>query len=127
MQIDEKWYMHKHFKLCFSIIKLIIEELVKKGGSMQLLATQPYIKIMREVTRIGKTETEDRRMMYLYVDKLVTKYREFPIDHVIDMSFRAFGTTGGLLYVYTSSGVFSYTVTSSPAEFIQAFKTYFHI
>lgn len=102
----------------------MIEEQVKKGGNMQLLATQPYVKIIREVTRIGKTETKDERTMYLYTNKLVTKYREFPIDRIIDMAFRTFGTTGGLLYVYTSSGVFSYTVTSSPMEFIRAFKAY---
>src|SRR5699024_10666114 len=99
----------------------------EKGWKYAIVSDATLYKNNERSNENRKTETEDRRMMYLYADKLVTKYREFPIDHVIDMSFRAFGTTGGLLYVYTSSGVFSYTVTSSPAEFIQAFKTYFHI
>lgn len=92
---------------------------------MQLLATQAYLKVIREVNRIGKTETKEERTMYLYSEKLVTRHREFPIENVIDMSFRKFGTSGGLLYVYTSSGVFSYTVTISPMEFIQVFKETF--
>lgn len=92
---------------------------------MQLLAQQPYLKVVREVTRIGKTETEEERTMYLYPNKLVTRHREFSIDHVIDISYRQFGTTGGLLYVHTSSGVFSYTVHTSPMEFIQVFKETF--
>lgn len=89
---------------------------------MNVLATQPYSKIVREVTSIGKTEVEDERMLYLYPDRVVTAYREFPIENVIDMSFREVGKTGGLLYVHTSSGVFSYTVESSPMEFIHVFK-----
>lgn len=92
---------------------------------MTLLATQPYQKIVREVTRIGQTEIADQRMLYLYKEKLVTKHREFPIENVMDMSYRRVGETGGLLYVYASSGVFSYTVVSDPTSFIQAFKDAF--
>lgn len=92
---------------------------------MQLLARQAYLKIIREVNRIGKTEIKDERTMYLYTDKLVTRHREFSIENIIDMSYRKFGTRGGLLYVYTSSGVFSYTVESSPTTFIQIFKDTF--
>lgn len=90
-----------------------------------LLATQPYQKIVREVTRIGQTEVADQRMLYLYKEKLVTKHREFPIENVMDMSYRRVGKSGGLLYVHTSSGVFSYTVASDPAAFIQVFKETF--
>src|SRR5690625_8015021 len=66
---------------------------------MHVLATQAYSKTLREVTRIGKTEVEDKRMMYLYPEKLVTEHREFPIANVLDMSYRQVGKVGGLLYV----------------------------
>lgn len=91
---------------------------------MNVLATHPYSKVVREVTKLEKTAVEDKRMLYLYSDKLVTAYREFPIHEIIDMSFREVGGSGGLLYVHTVGGVFSYTVESSPMEFIHTFKEY---
>jgi len=89
---------------------------------MHVLATQAYSKTLREVTSIGKTEIEDKRMMYLYPEKLVTEYREFRIANVLDMSYRQVGKVGGILYVHTSGGVYSYTVDASPREFIEVFK-----
>ena len=92
---------------------------------MQVLATQAYSKTVREVTRIGKSEVEEKRMMYLYPEKLVTAHREFSIEKVLDMSFRKMGAEGGLLYVHTTSGVYSYTVDASPKAFIDVFKAQF--
>lgn len=91
---------------------------------MDVLATQRYSKVVRKVTKLEKTAVEDKRMLYLYPDRLVTAYREFPIHEIIDMSFREVGGSGGLLYVHTVGGVFSYTVESSPMEFIRTFKDY---
>ena len=90
----------------------------------QLLAEQAYIKVIREVDSITQTNTEQERTMYLYEDKIVTKYREFSIEHVIDLSYRFIGKQGGLLYLHTNKGVFSYTVKSSPEKFVKAFKDF---
>lgn len=90
----------------------------------QLLATQQYVKVIREVDSITQTNSEHARTMYLYEHKVVTKYREFPIEHVIDMSYRFIGEKGGLLYLHTNKGVFSYVVKVSPEEFVKAFKEF---
>lgn len=87
------------------------------------LAKQPYIKIEREVSSIQQKDTEDKRTLYLYEDKVVTKRRKFPIENVTDISYREFGKDAGLLYIHTSSGVFTYTVKTSTKEFINAFHT----
>lgn len=89
---------------------------------MYLIAEQPYIKVEREVNGLEKIETELNRTIYLYDEKVVTQHREFPIRDVMDISFRVIGGDGGLLYLHTSKGVFSYTVKSSPQPFIDAFK-----
>lgn len=89
---------------------------------MRFLATQSYSKIHREVTSIGKKEVEDKRTMYLYPDKITTAYHVFPLEEVNDLSFRKVGKAGGLLYVHTNSGIFSYTVATSPVEFIRTYK-----
>ncbi|MGM8365816.1 hypothetical protein ACLIBG_10105 [Virgibacillus sp. W0181] len=91
---------------------------------MRLIAKQPYIKVIREVTRIEKKETEEERMLYLYENKVVTEYREFPIEEVLDMSYRKIGTKGGLLLMHTTKGLYSYTVKTGTEDFINAFQTY---
>lgn len=91
---------------------------------MRLIAEQPYIKIKREVSSIEQKEIELKRTIYLYDEKVVTEHREFPIKDLMDMSYRLIGGTGGLLYLHTSKGVFSYTVKSSPEQFVKAYKDY---
>lgn len=89
-----------------------------------ILAKQPYVKVVRTVDSITQTNTEEERVMYLYEDRLVTKHREFDISTINDMSYRNIGSTGGLLYVHTNKGVFSYIVKSSPQQFVQIVKEY---
>lgn len=89
---------------------------------MDLIAVQPYIKVEREVNSIEQVKIEDERNIYLYNDKIVTKHRAFAIQDVLDMSYRQFGGDGGLLYMHTNGGLYSYTVKSSPQKFIEAFK-----
>lgn len=89
---------------------------------MSWIARQLYYKVQRQATGIEQiTEIQDR-WMYLYEDKIVTHYREFPILEVFDLSYRKLGGEGGLLYLHTCRGVFSYMVKADPAEFIEAFK-----
>lgn len=89
---------------------------------MCLLATQSYIKVERKVSSIEQHEIEHEREVTLYQDRVTTEHREFPIEEVHDMSYRQFGEKGGLLYIHTIRGVFSYTVKTSPEQFIHTFK-----
>ncbi|MFD1852063.1 hypothetical protein [Oceanobacillus bengalensis] len=89
---------------------------------MYLIAEQPYIKVERRVTSIEQVDIEHERTMYLYNEKIITKHREFPIKDILDMSYRLVGVKGGLLYLHTSKGVYSYIVKSSPEHFIQMYK-----
>ncbi|WP_054955345.1 hypothetical protein [Paenibacillus dakarensis] len=90
---------------------------------MELLAVQPYYKIQREVASTEQIAYEDHRSLYLYRDKIITQYREFPIGDVFDVSFRQVGDQGGFLYLHTKLGVYSYTVKESPEKFIKTFKS----
>lgn len=88
----------------------------------ELLAEQPYVKVIREIASLQQIDTEEERTMSLYEDRVVTKYREFPIEQVIDISYRFIGKTGGILYLHTNKGVFSYIVKVSPEAFVKVFK-----
>ncbi|GCL71592.1 hypothetical protein [Paenibacillus naphthalenovorans] len=89
---------------------------------MNWIAKQLYYKVQRQMTGIAQiTEAQDR-WMYLYEDKVVTHYREFPIHEVFDISYRKLGGTEGILYLHTKQGVYSYMVKADPSEFVEAFK-----
>lgn len=89
---------------------------------MKPIEIQPYYKIERYVSSLEQKDVEDKRNLYLYDDKVVSKHREFSIEQIIDMSYREFGKTGGLLYLHTTHGVYSYNVKESPQRFINTFK-----
>src|SRR5690625_4157013 len=73
---------------------------------MTLIAKQPYYKIIRELSSVRQRDIKEEREIKLYIDKVVTRYREFPIEDVLDMSYRNFGPKGGLLYLHTIKGFF---------------------
>jgi hypothetical protein len=90
--------------------------------NMSYLIAQPYIKVLREITSIEQKDVEHKRTLYLYPDKIVSAHREFPIEKVMDISFRKFGAEGGLLYIHTSSGLYTYIVRTSTDHLIEAFR-----
>jgi len=92
---------------------------------MFLIAKHPYIKIERKVTRIGQYEIEHSRCIYLYNDRVVTQNREFPMNDVMDFSYRKIINHGGILYLHTIQGIYTYIVKSSPEDFIKAYKSNF--
>ena len=83
---------------------------------------QPYIKVIREIGSVEKTSYKDKRNLYLYKDKLVTAYRTFNLENVLDISYKVIQGKGGILFVHTNHGVYSYTLETSPSSFISAFK-----
>ena len=92
---------------------------------MSLIAKHPYIKTERKVTSIEQFEIEHDRIIYLYNDKVVTQNREFPIKDVMGFSYREIANQGGILYLHTLQGVYTYIVKSSPEDFITAYRAYF--
>lgn len=89
---------------------------------MEIIAEQPYVKIERKLSSINQERIEHHRTMYLYERKIVTKYHEFPTKDILDISYRYIGGEGGLLYLHTSHGVYSYIVKTSPKAFVQTCK-----
>ncbi|PZT54218.1 hypothetical protein [Paenibacillus silvae] len=85
------------------------------------IAVLPYYRVKREVTGLAQEIEKNARTMTLYSDRIVTKYREFLITEVFDMSFRRMGDEGGFFYLHTSIGVFPYMVEIDPEPFIQTF------
>ncbi|MDO7905568.1 hypothetical protein Q5741_03980 [Paenibacillus sp. JX-17] len=91
---------------------------------MAWIARQPYTKVQRSIMDAAQITVHEERMLYLFPDRVQTRHREFELGQVFDMSFRPMGPEGGggMLYLHTYQGVFSYTVESHPESFIQAFR-----
>lgn len=88
---------------------------------MDCIAILPYYRVQREMTGLSQEIERNARTMTLYSDRIVTKYREFRITEVFDMSFRRMGDVGGFFYLHTSTGVYPYMVEIDPRPFIQTF------
>jgi len=87
---------------------------------MAYIIKQPYWKVIREVQSIEQKKTTETRYIYLYEDKITTKYHEFPMEKMLDVSFKKMQSGGGLLFLHTDHGVYSYHVPASPSKFIEA-------
>ncbi|WP_159881417.1 hypothetical protein [Paenibacillus puerhi] len=87
-----------------------------------ILAEHPYYKIVRTVTATEQSYIPEERVMCLFVSKITTRHREFPLHEVYDISYRRMGAEEGILYLHTRQGVYPFNVKSDPASFIEAFK-----
>lgn len=88
---------------------------------MEWIAEQSYYKVVRIMTGLEQQTVKQQRLMHLYPERIQTKYRSFPLHEVHDLSFRTLSGGGGILYVHTNHGVYSYTVSQDPHVFLQAF------
>lgn len=89
---------------------------------MEILAVQPYYKILRKLSSTGQQEIKEKRNITLYANHIGTKHHRFSLDEVQDISFRQVGSKGGLLYLHTLQGMFSYPVETSPGNFMEIVK-----
>lgn len=85
---------------------------------VEIIAKHPYIKVIREVTGLEKTETKDNRELKLYQTKLTTRHREFLIEDLKVVATRKIGEDGGLIFIHTTSGLFTYTVETIDQKFV---------
>ncbi|MGP4071543.1 hypothetical protein ACTWQB_03190 [Piscibacillus sp. B03] len=59
----------------------------------------------------------------MYEDRIVTTEQNFPIEQVLDVSYKMLSQQFGFFYLHTTKGVFTLHVKKSPEEFIRLFRT----
>ena len=96
--------------------------MAERGHNMYWIAKQDYMKVQREIVGTEQKQILDHRVMYLYSDRIVTRYREFALKDVYDISYRRMGGDKGFLYLHTNRGLYSYLVSVDPSEFIASYK-----
>ncbi|WP_245772993.1 hypothetical protein [Paenibacillus catalpae] len=75
----------------------------------------------REILNAEQTIVKEARKMFLYKEKIKTKYREIRLEDVLDISYKNIGDGEGILYLHTNQGVFPFMVSMDPKPFIESY------
>lgn len=89
---------------------------------MEIITSQAYVKVRREIDWVKQSYTEITEQINLYENKVVTAADQFLIQDVYDMSYKSLSSQYGFLYLHTKRGVFSFTVKNDPRMFITEYK-----
>ena len=83
-----------------------------------------YIEVERQIDFFYQMKQVEKRFeLQLTMDGIITERHKFRLQHVYDVSHKPFSFGGGLLYLHTNQGVFSFQIQESPLHFIQGFKS----
>ncbi|WP_052737879.1 hypothetical protein [Bacillus sp. SA1-12] len=93
---------------------------------MEFLANLPYSKVTRIIEENRQFHKEVEHELVLTTEQICTTFDTFLLKEVLDVSFRYFSENIGFLYLHTTKGMYSYTVKTSPENFIKQFKEIKH-
>ncbi|WP_342599026.1 hypothetical protein MHB48_16715 [Psychrobacillus sp. FSL H8-0483] len=83
-----------------------------------------YIEIERKIDFYYQMQhIETQFELRMTMDEIISERNQFKLQHVYDISHKPFSFGGGILYLHTNQGVFSYKIQDNPATFIHAFKS----
>lgn len=89
---------------------------------MEIICSQAYIRVNREITNNQQHYVQIEEHLYLYGDMIKADNKNFLLQDIFDISYKSFSFNQGFLYLHTTQGVFSFSVQSNPAPFIASFK-----
>lgn len=83
-----------------------------------------YIEIERQIDFYFQMKQVEKQFeLQLTMEGIITERHKFKLQHVYDVSHKPFSFGGGLLYLHTNQGVFSFQIQENPSNFIQGFKS----
>lgn len=81
-----------------------------------------YYTIERSIDWFKQNHQQTIRTLLLYEESIASSDHTFSLEHVHDVSYRAFSNGTGLFYLHTNRGVFTFGVNENPHEFINSYK-----
>lgn len=91
------------------------------------LAQQEIIHVEQTIDGLEKKQIEYNDSLSLYKDFLETRYHQYSIRDVFDISYRWNPGQIGFLYLHTTGGVRTFYIKTDPSPFIQQFQQTDHI
>ncbi len=89
---------------------------------MEILATQPYIKVTREIEFNQQCYREEEQELVLYENVVVSNSHTFSLPDIFDVSYKKLSEHDGFLYLHTNQGLFSFYTKKNPSSFIKEYK-----
>ncbi|MFJ8065252.1 hypothetical protein ACIQYS_11530 [Psychrobacillus sp. NPDC096426] len=83
-----------------------------------------YFEIERKIDFYYQMQQiEIQYELQLNTEGITTARHQFELGHVHDISHKSFSFGGGILYLHTNQGVFSYKIQDNPTPLMHAFKS----
>ncbi|WP_144511856.1 hypothetical protein [Bacillus sp. FJAT-22090] len=83
-----------------------------------------YIEIEREIDFYYQMKQNEMRFeLQLNIEGITSARHQFELCNVHDLSHKPFSFGGGILYLHTNQGVFSYQIQDDPDSFMLAFQS----
>lgn len=86
------------------------------------IATISYTRTEQYIENFEQKNSPKTFTLSLYSYHIVTETHTFQLEHVLDISYKPFSGSNGLLYLHTNQGVFTFFVGTNPRSFINAYK-----
>ncbi|MDN4606925.1 hypothetical protein [Sporosarcina highlanderae] len=86
------------------------------------IASLPYFTVERSIDWFQQKHQQSSNTLLLFEGSIKTKEHTFSLEHVHDVSYRAFSNGTGLFYLHTNRGVFTFEVKTDPNEFIHSYR-----
>ncbi|MDW0110278.1 hypothetical protein [Sporosarcina aquimarina] len=90
--------------------------------SQDILATLTYTVSQKTVGWIDQTISTNDCQLTLHETVIHSQHYSFPIDAVLDCSYKPFSDGSGLFYLHTNQGVRSFHVNMDPSFFLKAYQ-----
>lgn len=89
---------------------------------MEIITSQPYIIVTRQICGNEQLYLENEQFLHLYKNKIVSHTHQFALHDIWDLSYKASNVQSSFLYLHTNRGLFAYHIRKDPIDFISEYR-----
>lgn len=93
-----------------------------KNSPQNIVSTIEYTIVEYFIENFKQKRIQIVHDLSLSINTVKSNTHLFQLEHVLDISYKSFSTSGGHLYLHTNQGVFAFVIKKDPNDFIQAYK-----
>lgn len=99
------------------------------GGGVELkdfnsktISSIQFTVVERFIKNFEQQKIEIEQLLTMTQTSIFSNSHHFHLQNVLDMSYKPFSNGQGILYLHTNEGVFSFLISTNPAQFIQSYQ-----
>lgn len=90
--------------------------------SEKVLSTIEYTVVKRSIQNFQQQDKAFHYLLSLSKTSLTSSTHHFQLAELFDISYRPYTNGQGFLYLHTIKGVFSFLISTNPANFIATYQ-----